>query len=90
MASTSSTATISPTKCATVGEPRAHGGLGPVASCEAWNRDLREGHFDVVVVTPENLGTALLPVQMRWTASVGRRAGPAGTAGSRVSDSAPA
>ena len=59
-----------------VGEPRAHGGLGPVASCEAWNRDLREGHFDVVVITPENLGTALLPVQIRWT-RLGRGAVPA-------------
>jgi len=50
-----------------LGEPRAHGGFGPIASCEQWNEALRAGRFDVVVVTPENLGTAQLPPQFGWT-----------------------
>jgi hypothetical protein len=50
-----------------LGESRPHGGLGPIASCEEWNRKVREGHFDVIVVTPEDTGTALLPQQLAWT-----------------------
>jgi len=59
-----------------VGEPRAHGGFGPVASCEAWNGYLRDGGFDTVVITPEVLGSALLPPQLSWT-RLGRGAVPA-------------
>ena len=50
-----------------VGESRAHGGLGSVANCQAWNQIVREAHFDVLVVTPEDIGTALLPRQFAWT-----------------------
>lgn len=59
-----------------LGEPRAHGGYGPIATCEEWNEALRAGRFDVVVVTPENLGTAQLPPQFGWTRR-GRGALPA-------------
>ncbi len=50
-----------------LGEPRPHGGLGPIAGCEAWNQALLDSHVDVVVITPEDPGTALLPPQIAWT-----------------------
>jgi hypothetical protein len=58
-----------------VGEPRAHGGLGSIANCQAWNREVRNAHFDVLVVTPEDIGTALFPRQFAWT-RLGRAAVP--------------
>ncbi|HEX6666256.1 MAG TPA: hypothetical protein VF081_06645 [Solirubrobacterales bacterium] len=59
-----------------LGEPRSHGGYGPITTCEEWNEALRAGHFDVVVVTPEDPGIALLPPQFGWT-RLGRGALPA-------------
>ena len=59
-----------------IGEPRAHGGFGPVTSCEAWNRDLREAHFDAVVITPEDLETALPRPRSAGRGSVAARCRP--------------
>ncbi len=51
-----------------LGEPRPAGGFGPIETCNRWREAIDAGGFDAVVITPEDLGSALLPPQIRWTA----------------------
>lgn len=50
-----------------LGQPRSHGGFGPIASCLEWNVTLRNSGIDVLVITPEDPGIAQLPPQLTWT-----------------------
>lgn len=54
-----------------LGEQRPHGGFGPIDSCSMWGRRLLGGEFEAVVITPEDPGQALLPVQIAWTGVTG-------------------
>jgi hypothetical protein len=52
-----------------VGEPQPHGGLTPIESCRRWRERVNAGHFDAIVITPEDSGAPYLPPQIAWTAS---------------------
>ena len=58
-----------------LGQPRSHGGFGPISHCAEWNVILRDSGIDVLVVTPEDPGIARLPPQISWT-HLGRAAVP--------------
>lgn len=51
-----------------LGRPGPHGGYRPIESCEGWRRRIGRGHFDQVVVTPEDPGSPVPPPQLVWTA----------------------
>jgi hypothetical protein len=54
-----------------IGEPRPHGGLGPIHSCRAWRHALAVGHFDIVIVTPEDSRAPFLAPEIEWTVAGG-------------------
>jgi hypothetical protein len=66
-----------------LGEAQPAGGLTPIASCRRWRDVINAGHFDAILITPEDLGSPLIPPQVGWTATDGAaktvlRALPAG------------
>lgn len=54
-----------------LGEPRPAGGLTPIRSCQRWRQLIDAKGLDAIVVTPEDLGAAYAPPQIRWTAAGG-------------------
>jgi hypothetical protein len=52
-----------------IGETRPNGGMTPIESCRRWRKRVNAGHFDAIVITPEDSGAPFLPPQIAWTAS---------------------
>jgi hypothetical protein len=57
-----------------LGEPGPDGGMTPIASCRRWRERIDAGHFDAVVITPEDPGSPLIPPQIGWTGASGEAA----------------
>ena len=49
-----------------LGEPQPRGGMTQIGSCRRWRRIVDAGHFDAIVVTPEEADSRLVP-QISWT-----------------------
>lgn len=54
-----------------LGEPKPDGGMTAIASCRRWRERIDAGHFDAVVITPEDPGSPLIPPQIAWMTAGG-------------------
>jgi hypothetical protein len=52
-----------------LGEPQPDGGLTQIGSCRRWRERIDSGHFNAVVITPEDPGSPFSPAQIGWTAT---------------------
>ncbi len=52
-----------------LGEPQPHGGLTQIESCRRWRERIDDGHFNAVVITPEDPASPFPPPQIEWTAT---------------------
>jgi hypothetical protein len=52
-----------------LGEPQPHGGLTQIETCRHWRDRIDSGHFDAIVITPEDPGSPFPSPQIGWTAS---------------------
>lgn len=50
-----------------LGEPQPDGGLTQIESCRRWRERINDGHFNAVVITPEDPGSPFPPPQIGWT-----------------------
>jgi hypothetical protein len=52
-----------------LGEPGANGALTQIETCQHWRGQIDSGHFDAIVITPEDPASPFPPPQLNWTAS---------------------
>ncbi len=52
-----------------LGEPGPNGALTQIETCQRWRNRIDSGHFDAIVITPEDPGAPFPPPQLNWTAS---------------------
>jgi hypothetical protein len=52
-----------------LGEPGPNGALTQIQTCRRWRDRVDNGHFDAIVITPEDPGSPLPSPQLRWTAT---------------------
>jgi len=52
-----------------LGEPQPHGGLTQIETCQRWRNRIDSGHFDAVVIPPEDPASPFPPPQLNWTAT---------------------
>lgn len=67
-----------------VADEQAHGTYRPIADCEDWRRELNDGDYDFVVITPDQRTPSTAPIEATWMQ------GPASTAELEYTQGSPA
>jgi len=52
-----------------LGEPGPNGALTQIETCQRWRDRIDSGHFDAIVITPEDPASPFPPPQLNWTAT---------------------